>query len=184
MRLHQIKVELVGVRPSVWRRLLLSPEITLGKLHRVLQIVMGWQDSHAHSFVHDGKTYSDLRLELDSNVMDERRVSLGEILTEPGRCLIYEYDFGDDWTHELLCEGFVESDAETTYAICTDGARACPPEDCGGPVGYADLLQVLNNPKHKGYREMRDWLGSDFDPEAFDCGEMNKRLTQMFRRKR
>jgi hypothetical protein len=184
MRLHQIKVELAGVRPPVWRRVLLSPEITLGKLHRVLQAVMGWEDSHAHSFVQDGRTYSDPRLELDGNAMDERRVSLGEILTEPGSRLIYEYDFGDDWKHELLCEGSVESEVEAPYAVCADGARSCPPEDCGGPLGYADLLQVLKNPQHKDYPEMRAWLGTDFDPEAFDCGEVNKRLAQMFRRKR
>lgn len=126
MRLHQIKVELAGVRPPVWRRVLLSPEITLGKLHRVLQAVMGWEDSHAHAFVQDGRTYSDPRFELDGNVLDERSVSLGEILAEPGSRLIYLYDFGDDWKHELLCEGFVGSDVEGPYAICTDGARACP----------------------------------------------------------
>ena len=184
MRSHQIKVELAGVRPPVWRRVLLSPEITLGKLHRVLQAVMGWEDSHVHAFVQGGRTYSDPRFELDGNVLDERSASLGEILTKPGSRLIYLYDFGDDWKHELLCEGFVESDAETPYAICADGARACPPEDCGGPVGYADLLQVLKNPKHKSYPEMREWAGPDFDPEAFDSDQVNTLLTRMFRRKR
>jgi hypothetical protein len=184
MRLHQIKVELAGVRPPVWRRVLLSPEITLGKLHRVLQAVMGWEDSHAHAFVQDGRTYSDPRFELDGNVLDERSVSLGEILAEPGSRLIYLYDFGDDWKHELLCEGFVGSDVEGPYAICTDGARACPPEDCGGPYAYNDLLGVLKNPKHKDYVEMRAWVGADFDPEAFDPKAITKRLSAILRKSR
>ena len=184
MRLHQIKVELAGVRPPVWRRVLLSPEITLGKLHRVLQAVMGWEDTHAHAFVQGGKTYSDPRFELEGNVMDERRVSLGEILTEPGSRLIYEYDFGDDWKHELLCEEFVGSDVERPYAICTDGARACPPEDCGGPYAYNDLLCVLKNQKHKDYAEMRAWVGTGFDPEAFVAKAITKRLSAILRKSR
>src|ERR1035438_8605466 len=182
MRLHQIKVELAAVRPPVWRRVLLSPEITLGRLRRVVQAVMGWEDRHAHAFVRDGRTYSDPRLELDGNVMDERRVSLGEVLAEPGSRLIYEYDFGDDWKHELLCEGLVESDAKTLYAICADGARACPPEDCGGPYAYGDLLRVLKNPKHKDYAETRAWVGAGFDPEAFDAKAITKRLSAILRK--
>lgn len=183
MRLHQIKVTLSGIHPPIWRRLLLSPEITLGRLHRILQIAMGWENSHLHRFVQDGRCYSDPRFELDGDVLDERKVVLGHMLREPGSRLIYEYDFGDDWRHELLCEEFVESDAHAPYAICTEGARACPPEDSGGPYAYDDLVRVLKNPKHNNYAEMRDWVGGRFDPEAFDAEAINKRLSSELRRK-
>jgi hypothetical protein len=116
--------------------------------------------------------------------MDERRISLGEVLAEPGSRLIYEYDFGDDWKHELLFEEFVESDTKVPYAVCTDGARACPPEDCGGPYAYGDLLRVLKNPKHKDYAEMRAWAGAGFDPEAFDARAITRRLSAILRQSR
>lgn len=181
MRLLQIKVTLSGIKPPVWRHVLLSPEITLGKLHQILQIVMGWEDAHIHRFVQEGRKYSDTRFELD-DVLDERKVLLGSLLAEPGSRLTYEYDFGDDWQHELLCEEIMESDAQAPYAICTDGARACPPEDCGGPYVYDDLLRVLINPKHKDYKEMREWVGGRFDPEAFDLASTNNRLSSALKR--
>jgi len=184
MSLHQLKITLSGIRPPLWRRVLLSPEITLGKLHRILQTVMGWKDAHLHRFLQDGKTYSDPSCELGDAVLDERRVTLGQILTEPGSRLVYEYDFGDSWMHELVCEEIAASDEKAPYAICTDGARACPPEDCGGPDVYSDLLGVLKNHKHKDYEEMRDWVGGRFDPETFNLEEINEHLSRELRRKK
>jgi hypothetical protein len=183
MKLHHIKVTLSGIKPPVWRLMLLSPEITLGMLHRILQAVIGWEDAHMHRFVQDGRKYSDLRFELD-DILDERKVLLGSLLAEPGSRLVYEYDFGDNWQHELLCEEFVELDVQAPYAICTDGARACPPEDCGGPHLYDDLLRVLKNPKHRDYKEMKDWVGGSFDPEAFNIEAINKRLSSELKRRK
>jgi hypothetical protein len=145
---------------------------------------MGWENSHMHRFVQDGISYCDPRVELDGDVLDEQKVSLGNILRESGSRLIYEYDFGDGWQHGLLCEEFVELDAHASYAICTEGARACPPEDSGGPHAYDDLMRVLKNPKHKDYAEMRDWVGGRFNPEAFDMEEINKRLSSFLKRKK
>jgi hypothetical protein len=184
MKLYQVKVTLSEIHPPVWRRLLLSPEIKLGRLHRILQIVMGWEDSHMHRFVQDGRIYCDPRVESDGDVLDERKVLLGNILIEPGGRLIYEYDFGDDWKHELLCEEFVELDTHPPYAICTEGARACPPEDSGGPYAYEDLVRVLKNPRHKDYAEMRAWVGGRFNPETFDAEEINRRLSRELKRKK
>jgi len=176
MRLHQLKVTLSGIRPPLWRRVLLSPEITLGKLHRILQTVIGWEDAHLHRFLQDGRTYSDPRFELEDSVLDEREMALGDILPESGSRLIYEYDFGDNWRHELLCEEIVASDEKVPYAICINGAGACPPEDCGGPDVYSDLLRALKNPRHRDYKEVRGWIRDRFDPEAFNLEATNKRL--------
>src|SRR5664280_2247736 len=148
MKALQINVALSGIRPLVWRRLLVPSEFTLARLHRVLQVAMGWKDCHLHRFVLDGKAYSDPQFDLD-NVHDERKTALGDLLCAPGTCLIYEYDFGDNWKHELLLEETADESAEQRFPMCIDGARACPPEDCGGPFGYADLLRILKNPKHK-----------------------------------
>ena len=184
MRLHQIKVTLADIRPPIWRRLLLSPEITLGKLHRIVQTAMGWGNCHLHRFLQDGREYSDPNCELDGVILDERKVTLGAVLPQPGSRLIYEYDFGDAWQHELLCEEIIESDAQTGPAICLDGARECPPEDSGGPGAYSDLLRILKNPKHRDYAEMHDWLGDRFDPERFNCEVINARLFRELRRKK
>lgn len=182
MKALQINVSLSGIRPPVWRRLLVPSEYTLARLHRVLQVAMGWHDCHLHRFVLDGTAYSDPQFELD-NVLDERKITVGDLLVAPGVPLIYEYDLGDDWKHELILEETAESE-EVRPPMCVGGARACPPEDCGGPFGYDDLLRILKSPKHRRYREMREWVGSDFDPEAFDCDEVNKRLAKTFRQKR
>jgi len=184
MRLHQIKVTLADIRPPIWRRLLLSPEITLGKLHRIVQTAMGWGNCHLHRFLQDGREYSDLSFELEGVILDERKVTLGAVLTQPGSRLVYEYDFGDLWQHELLCEEIVESDGQTGPAICLDGTRECPPEDSGGPGAYCDLQRILKDPKNRDYDEMREWVGDRFNPEAFNREEINARLLREFRRKK
>ena len=177
MKLYQIKVTLTDVHAPVWKRALLSPEITLGKLHLILQIVMGWEDRHMHRFLHGGREYSDPRFESEGNALDERKTVLGVIMKAPGDRLVYEYDFGDDWRHELIYEEWIQSDEHVPYAICIEGARACPPEDCGGPYAYNDLVRALKNPTQKRYKQMLDWAGDRFDPEAFNLDAINKRLS-------
>lgn len=89
---------------------------------------------------------------------------------------IYEYDFGDGWDHELKIEKIVPADLTAHYPRCTAGSRACPPEDCGGPPGYERLLEALRDPKHEDHEQMREWIGGEFDPEAFDLDEVNRVL--------
>lgn len=89
----------------------------------------------------------------------------------------YAYDFGDSWELEIRVEKIVPAEhSMPTTAVCMDGARACPPEDCGGAWGYADLLESLADPKHPEHRNMKKWLGRRFDPEAFDLGRINLSL--------
>jgi hypothetical protein len=105
-----------------------------------------------------------------------RRVKLSEVYHGPKTKFMYEYDFGDSWEHEILFEKEMPAEPGSHYPVCLEGERACPPEDCGGVWGYADLLKVIKNPEHEEYEEMMEWVGEDFDPEAFDLDEINSAL--------
>jgi hypothetical protein len=183
MKLLDLKIRLLDVRPPIWRRVLLSPELTLAKLHRVIQVAMGWEDAHAYRFHAGGLFYSDPRLELEDGSLDARKIRVGEVFRAKGDRISYEYDFGDDWRHEVLCEEILESDERAPYASCIGGSRACPPEDCGGPPEYAELLQTLKSKSHPGHNEAVGWVGPRFDAETFSVELANSQLSKLFRKK-
>jgi len=111
---------------------------------------------------------------------DEDDFSLAKV-AKPGDKLIYEYDFGDGWIHTLKVAKALPAEPDTFYPSCTDGARACPPEDCGGFPGYMRMLEILKDPKDEEHEDIKEWLGEDFDPEEFDLDEINLRLKQLYR---
>jgi hypothetical protein len=173
--IYRIKVTLRHVAPPIWRRIEVPADIKLGKLHRVLQIAMGWTDSHLHAFRVGHESYGIPDPEFPDDMENERNVRLDKVAGE-GDTLIYEYDFGDGWEHELKIEKTVPAEPAVRYPRCTAGRRARPPEDCGGPPGYERLLEVLRDPKHAEHEEMREWIGGEFDPEVFDLDEANETL--------
>ena len=179
VEVYVIKVTLLGISPPVWRRILVPRDITLHHLHRTLQTVMGWTNSHLHQFVVQRQRISGPRSRVGTKVANENRTRLGELIWTVGARVLYEYDFGDGWQHELLLEEVLLGD-ETFQQTCVAGKRCCPPEDCGGPQGFAELLQALQDANHPSYDEANEWLG-DFDPESFSADEANRRLR---RRKR
>lgn len=184
--IYQLKVSIKDVRPPVWRRLQVPGAITLGALHDVLQTAFGWTDSHLHQFVF-GETYYGVR-DVDDPVWDpplkdEAPVPLADALGGANR-FAYEYDFGDDWEHRIVVEKVLAREAGVAYPRCLAGRRARPPEDCGGPWGYADLLAAISDPAHPDHEEMREWLGDPFDPEAFDLDMVNVLLRPRPRRRR
>ncbi|MBI3554008.1 MAG: plasmid pRiA4b ORF-3 family protein [Elusimicrobia bacterium] len=91
----------------------------------------------------------------------------------------YEYDFGDGWTHTILVEKTLPPDDPKKYPLCLEGARACPPEDCGGVPGYEETLEIIADPKHPEHEERLEWLGEPYDPEAFDLATLNKKLARL-----
>lgn len=179
-RLLTLKVHLKGSAPSIWRRLQISDDMTLGDLHHALQMIMGWTDSHLHEFQIGRKKFSavlpdDFDEEPEN---DEDAFELREVVKRKGAKLRYIYDFGDYWEHEIVVEGISEPLPGVRGVRCIEGERACPPEDCGGLGGYYRMLDILENPAHKEYEMYRDWLSKDFDPNAFDAADANRELAE------
>jgi Plasmid pRiA4b ORF-3-like protein len=181
-RVYQIKVTLTGVSPPIWRRLLVSSSTSLKQLHDILQTAIGWTDSHLHQFIARGQRYGRPDPELDVDVINEARVSLGQILRREKEWMSYEYDFGDGWTHKIVLEKVLTSSGGQAIPSCTAGSRSCPPEDCGGTWGYEEFLKAIGDPTHPEHDEMVEWIGGDFDPEHFDIAEVNALLAPRTRR--
>lgn len=179
--IFQFKVELKDIQPPIWRRFETSSGITFHQLHKILQIVMGWQDSHLYEFDFGQKSIrlpnhefsSEERTELSS-----RREMLEVHLRTEGQAVDYIYDFGDYWVHLLTLER-VKSDSEDASLLCTGGERNCPPEDCGGIPGYEEILRITSNPLDPEYESILEWLGDEYDPEYFDTKAVNDELTRM-----
>ena len=180
--LYQLKITLEHTDPVIWRRIVVRGDIKLDLLHAVLQIAMGWTNSHLHMFLIGVDRYSDPTLvdDLDwedSEDEDERKVTLAKVVASGVNTFGYEYDFGDSWGHVLAVEKELPPEqGAQVFARCVDGARACPPEDCGGTGGFADLLKIIRSPRHKEHKSMMAWLGGRFDPAAFDMEETNRFL--------
>jgi hypothetical protein len=175
---YRLRIELDAVdQPTVWRRVLVPASIRLDRLHLVVQAAMGWQNCHMHAFAAGGVHYGRPSIELD--FQDEAAVALNSLAQEGDR-LDYTYDFGDSWEHFITVERLLEAEASLRYPSCAEGAGACPPEDCGGAPGYADLKEALADPGHPEHRELRDWLGlqpgAQFDPARFNLAQADQRL--------
>ena len=176
---YQLKITLRDARPPIWRRVQVPSDITLAKLHKMIQLAMGWHNCHMHEFEVDGQTYGQPMPEYDLDVLNEQRIRVNQFATKEKFKFAYLYDMGDGWDHEILVEKILPPEAETRYPVCIKGKRACPPEDCGGVWGYADFLEIIRDPKHPEYGEMLEWVGGQFDSELFDLEETNHQLKQV-----
>lgn len=174
-QIYQLKITLRDVKPPVWRRVLVK-DCTLAQLHDIIQTCMGWDGYHLHAFEIGGEQYSAPDPDGMMESEDERKVKLSQVVNQGFKKFTYTYDFGDNWDHIILVEKTLPPEAGVKYPRCIAGKRACPPEDCGGPWGYADLLEVIRNPKHPEYEERLEWAGGEFDPEAFDLEAINEKL--------
>lgn len=181
-QIFQLKMTVCDIRPPIWRRLLVSSDTNLGKLHGMLQLLMGWQNYHMHQFTVAGREYSLPVFGL--GVADERRVKLGHLITAPKARILYMYDFGDSWEIEIVVEKILPFDGTEPLPRLIAGKRSGPLEDCGGPWGYEHLIEVLKDPKDPDYEELAEWVFGDeepedgvaFDAEAFDMEGFNKAL--------
>jgi Plasmid pRiA4b ORF-3-like protein len=171
-----IKVSLRRVRPAIWRRIEAPSTITLADLHHVIQTAMGWTDSHLHAFDLGNVRYGMVLDDFDDGMADESAVRLDSVC-QPGAQFIYIYDFGDRWEHLVVIEDVVEMQPGGRFPRCTAGRSACPPEDCGGPWGYADLLKTLAGKRNAERAELIEWLGGEFDPQAFDLAQTNRMMS-------
>ncbi|MCX9074068.1 MAG: plasmid pRiA4b ORF-3 family protein [Candidatus Methanoperedens sp.] len=176
---YQMKVTLEDISPPISRRIQVTNDTTLGKLHRILQIIMGWSDYHLHEFVIGGVSYGVPDKESVYEVKNERNVRLSQVVSKKQTKFSYIYDFGDYWQHKILIEKILPLEPDMHYPICIKGKRACPPEDCGGVGGYEDFLETIHDPNHPEHDEMLEWVGGSFDPEAFDIDEINRELKKI-----
>lgn len=185
-----LKVTLAHVRPPIWRRLAIPSDCSLALLHAALQAVFGWQNSHLHEFRASDTRYGMPHPDADQELRDEAEVTVAELLPRKSSSMQYTYDFGDAWMHSISVER-IEEDAPTPASRslrprrragtieCLDGARSGPPEDCGEPPGYADLLEALADARHPRHAELREWIGGDFDPEKFVLADITRRLARL-----
>jgi len=177
--IYQLKVTLKESKPSIWRQFQVPSNITLHRLHLIIQSVMGWTNSHLYRFEIGGVQYSVPDPEDDFNrlhFVDSRKTQLGKVVPADKAMFAYEYDFGDSWEHQVLVEKIIPPEPSTQYPVCLAGKRACPPEDCGGISGYDELLEIIRDPTHEEYDGMMEWLGGSFDPEKFDIDLVNRSL--------
>jgi Plasmid pRiA4b ORF-3-like protein len=188
-----LRIELLEVAPLVWRRVLVPGNWTLASLHNYLQWVMGWTDSHAHEFELDtGLVAPDWWIaeawtpEEASRYRDERRVSVAAVVSELGARGVfqYRYDMGDGWEHRIVIESAPASRVDLPAPMCLAGENACPPEDVGGPHGYADFLEALGDRQHEQHDDMMRWIGGVFDPKGFDLNRINREWRYTKRRSR
>ncbi|MBM3404068.1 MAG: plasmid pRiA4b ORF-3 family protein [Bacteroidetes bacterium] len=173
-------ISLRYISPKIRRRLLVPANISLQDFHKVIQSSMGWWNSHLHQFIKGEKFYlektEDDDFWEDKIHVDYLMLKLSDLLKKEKDEIGYEYDFGDGWLHNIVLEKIPVSDPGVNNPQCTAGKRNCPPEDCGGPFGYSNLLTVISNPRHEEYEEMMKWTGGNFDPESFDKETINDLL--------
>jgi len=204
-QIHELKITLHESKPPIWRQFAVPSDILLSDLHKVIQVVMGWTNSHLHQFtipnaqpkptkeeltsldwqgrlerltMQRDRCLSDPRMEIE-DAEDESKVKLCEIAATVKSKFIYEYDFGDGWDHVIQVVKIGPPAEGVTYPVCISGKHACPLEDCGGMWGYYEKLEVLKNPKHEDYEDIAEWVGEYFDPERFDVEEINAQLAEL-----
>ncbi len=180
--IYRLKITLMGFRPPIWRRVEVDGNLSLGELHEVIQIVMGWEDAHLHQFIVDDIYYSTPYpgmedWEMMDYMRDANEISLQQVAAEVGARFTYKYDFGDSWEHRIRVEQIKEPEVEVLYPVCLTGKRACPPEDVGGIWGYEEFLSALQNKNHPEHEMYSEWIGGTFDPENFDLEESNRMLS-------
>ena len=182
--IYQLKISLIYSSPPIWRRVQVPATMKLSLLHEVIQLCMGWTDTHLHQFVIHNNFYGPANLENDWNEIkayDEKKFSLCDLEADIRKGCMYEYDFGDGWQHEIKIEKVLPPDGKTPkHPVLLAGERACPPEDIGGIPGYEDFLEALADPESEEREEMLQWYGSDhFAPEYFDIEKINKILKKI-----
>jgi hypothetical protein len=183
--IFQLRVTLIDIEPRVWRRLLVRQDVSLPRLHSILQVAMGWRDYHLHQFKVGDVRFGEPDEEYLPGPIDYRLITVNQIAPYRGSTCVYEYDFGDSWEHLIEVEDELPVDSvDSRVPHCVGGERACPPEDCGGVSGYERLLAAVRDPDDEEHDEYRTWAGRRFDPEALDVDRINRRLSRYASRAR
>lgn len=176
---YQMLVRLAESTPCIWRQVAVPGHFTLAELDRVIQLAMGWTNSHLHQFIIQGRRYGmpDDEWQEELPLLPDDAVTLDEAIGDRVKDFIYEYDFGDGWEHHVTVQMVMLPDEDrNTWPMCLAGANACPPEDVGGISGYDEFLQVIRDPSHEEHDAMHRWWGGPFDPQGFDINSANRAI--------
>ncbi len=181
-KVYQVQVALKGFKPKIWRRLLIPSDLLLSDFHKIIQTSIGWTNSHLHQFIKNRTFYTERMPNDDSwnemNNVDYKKIKISDLLKKEKEKIVYEYDFGDSWEHDIILEKILPLDDKMNYPVCLKGKMNCPPEDCGGVWGYSEMLEILKQPDHEEYESYIEWLGGEFDPEYFDKDKVNELLRE------
>jgi hypothetical protein len=176
---YQFKIELIDVQPEVWRRVIVPGSAKLVTLHAVILNSMGWEGGHMHEFFIGPDQYGTLEREFgdDRDILDDQKITIDRAV-RGFKSFTYVYDYGDNWEHMIKVEKALIPEPGLKLPVCLAGENACPPENSGGPYGYEDFLEAINDPKHEDHAELLAWCGGRFDPTAFDLAGVNEILSQ------
>ncbi|MEI6450633.1 MAG: plasmid pRiA4b ORF-3 family protein [Actinomycetes bacterium] len=182
-RIARLTVTLMETQPAVWRQIEVPASATFAQLHVFLNAAMGWEDCHLHEFGFGDRLVGDPE-PIDGDgpeIEDEWELTLADALADGHRELIYTYDFGDEWLHQVHVDAVEDAAEGVFYPRCLDGARACPPEDVGGAYDFTFFLEALADPRHPEHEELADWYeevyeSRAFDPGVFDAEAVSRRL--------
>ena len=179
----RLKVTLEDVEPEVMRRLDVPLKIRLDRLHLVRQVAMGWTDSHLYEFTAAGTGWGVPNADFGGGPVPAAKTTLDDVIKDTGaRTIHYLYDFGDGWDHVIKIERVGESDPQARYPQVVTAQGRCPPEDVGGPPGYAEFLAAIADPAHEDHDHMLTWCGGAFDPETPDVEHIVDELDRLARR--
>lgn len=181
----QFKIQLATIKPAVWRRIMVPAHFSFDKFHWVIQAAFGWHGYHLYQFSPQGyASYPTIGIpsdDYDEESEDSKKLKLSKIFAIPGQKFVYNYDFGDDWVHKITLESLLEF--KSTKAALIAGKGACPPEDCGGPPGYLNLLEIINSPQHPERPELLEWLGlgegESWNSTFFDVAYAHNRVIKV-----
>ncbi len=181
--IYPLKITLQHVQPPVWRQVE-TADCSLATLHDLIQVSMGWENAHLHEFEIGRERFGDpMQWEggfgSELEVGDEGKVRLSQLVAAGIKKFRYVYDMGDTWEHVIQIAKPGAAEPGARYPRCVAGERACPPEDCGGPWGYGDFLDAIQDPNHEQHEDMVEWIGGGFDPEKFDVDAVNKELKRV-----
>lgn len=175
MKIVQLKIELKGSKPLIWRRLQVPNNITFNRLHKILNTAMGWYESHLYLFELADFRIGDKEWDDSGDWLSDKKVKLSEMI-QNAKTFVYLYDFGDGWQHKIKIEKILEVDTDQKYPVCIGGANNCPPEDCGGLGGFEDFKTIITDKNHPEYGHLFEWYGREYDATEFSVEDTNATL--------
>jgi hypothetical protein len=173
-----LKITLDDVKPAVLRRIEVPLTLRLDRLHLAIQAAMGWTNSHLYEILADGVGWGMIDPDGGDGPLDARKARLIDAL-EDTKKLRYLYDFGDGWEHTIKVERLIDPEPGVLYPRLIEVTGRCPPEDVGGPWGYAEFLDAIHNPKHERHAEFKEWIADDFDPNAVDAQRLTEEVAEL-----